>query len=411
MIESPTTSDEPQGQYGLLGASVLLSMGLWFSASAVVPQLAGHFALADGQLATLTVSVQLGFVIGALASAFTGLADRLALPTLIATSAALAALANGLITFPGVSFELALVLRAITGMLLAGVYPPAMKLVASWTRRRRGYWVGVLIGALTLGSSTPHLLNALLGAADDGASWRTILLGASALALLGAALALALRLGPFAPPPGSGAFHWREVPALVGARDVRLANLGYLGHMWELYAMWTWMPLYLSFSFANAGWDSSTARWLAFIAIAAGAPGCVLAGWWADRIGRTASTAIAMTVSGLAAIGAALTFGHPGWLAPICMLWGVAVIADSAQFSAAVSELTPPHRIGTALTLQTALGFLLTMVSIQLVPVVADAVGWPVAMASLALGPAVGTVAMLLLRRLPEAKAMAGGRR
>ncbi|MEO0421183.1 MAG: MFS transporter [Pseudomonadota bacterium] len=414
-LDAPRAEEqpEPEGQYALLGASVLLAMGLWFSASAVVPQLAEEWALAGGQSGWLTASVQLGFVLGALASAFTGLADRLPTRTLIAVSAALAALANAAITLPGTGFEGALVLRGLTGMLLAGVYPPGMKLVASWTRKRRGLFVGMLIGALTVGSSMPHLLNATLADAGGSAlpAWRMIVLGASLLALLGAALALPLRLGPFAAPPGSGAFRWGEVPALLGARDVRLANLGYLGHMWELYAMWTWVPLYLSLSFASQGLPESNARWVAFATIAIGAPACVVAGWFADRLGRTAVTAIAMGLSGLAALGAAASFSHPPLLSAICLVWGAAVIADSAQFSAAVSELTPPHRIGTALTLQTALGFLLTMVSIQLLPVVAERASWPMAMALLALGPIVGVAAMLRLRALPEATAMAGGRR
>jgi MFS family permease len=415
---TPTTPEPPRrGQYLRLSVSVLLSMSLWFSASAIMPQLGAHWDLDDAARAWLTASVQLGFVVGALASALAGLSDRVPLNRLIAASAGLAALCNALIALDGVSYPVALLLRGATGLLLAGVYPPGMKLVASWTRERRGLWVGILIGALTAGSSMPHLLNAVgslpAGALVAGSSgtdhWRGLLLGASALAAIGAALALGLRTGPFV--SNAGRFHWREVPQLLAARAVRLANFGYLGHMWELYAMWTWVPLYLMLSFTAAGVSDTTARWAAFATIAIGAPGCVIAGFIADRAGRSLTTVGAMAASGTCALLAAATFGHPWLLTAICLFWGLTVVADSAQFSTAVSELADPSRIGTALTLQTALGFLLTMVSIQLLPLLAQALNWQAAIAVLGIGPAAGCVAMLRLRSLPEAAAMAGGRR
>ncbi len=395
----------------ILAISALLVMGLWFSASAVLPQLTKEWGLNDAQKAWMTMSVQIGFVVGALLSAISNLPDRISVRKLFTISALSAALFNLAIPLLNPTPELAIFLRFMTGISLAGVYPPGMKLMATWCKEDLGLGIGILVGALTIGSALPHLLNAIpiLGA-NGIPEWKNVLYFSSALAVIGALLArFFLRAGPYLRQ--TAPFDWRYLSKALSDRATRLANFGYLGHMWELYAMWTWLPLFIILSFRSAGWSEQSARLVGFSAIAIGGLGSLLAGKFADRLGRTKITSWSMIVSGSCAIAIGFFFNNPMLLTIIALIWGFTVVADSAQFSAAVSELSDPRYVGTALALQTSMGFLLTMISIRLIPIISDKIGWNFAFMILVLGPIFGTISMLKLRRLPEAEKMASGNR
>jgi MFS family permease len=383
----------------LICAVAVLAMGLWFSASAVVPQLSDEWHLSDAGATWLTTSVQLGFVAGALVSAVLNLPDRVALTRLIGASALLAAAANEAVAVFAHGLALAIPLRFLTGFALAGVYPPGIKLMATWFRAGRGFAVGALVGALALGSGTPHLVNAL-----PALDWQAVLSVASVLAVVGAGLAVsALRVGPHA--AAAAPFHPGYVRRLFADRAQRLVCFGYFGHMWELYAMWTWVPAYAAASFTAAG-DGDPSRTsvelAAFVAIGvAGLAGCLLGGLLADVRGRAAVTIGSLAVSGACCVAAAALYGlAPAIVVVLMLVWGMAIVADSAQFSTALTEVADPEYVGTAVTAQTAIGFAITVVSIRLLPGVRDEVGWRYAFLFLAVGPALGIVAMARVRSL-----------
>jgi len=396
-------------QLVLLSLAELLALSLWFSASAVLPALKLEWGLGDGGGAALTIAVQAGFIVGTLASALANLPDIVAARTLMVIGAALGALANGALALGVSSLGPALALRFVTGVCLAGAYPPAMKIMATWFREGRGLAIGVLIGALTVGSATPHLIPAI-----TALSWRGTLLVASALALAGAAVVLFfVGDGPHRFP--SARFDLRMAAAVFRERGPRLACFGYLGHMWELYAMWTWIAAFLAASLEAHGGGSYVGlgpSGATFLVVALGALGCWAGGGASDRWGRTALTMVAMALSGTCAAIIGLTFGgSPSLTLLVAAVWGITVIADSAQFSTAITELSPSAYVGTALTAQTCIGFALTMASIWLIPPLVARIGWRWAFAVLAIGPALGVIAMARLRGSRDAVKMAGGRR
>jgi MFS family permease len=386
----------PRLMLSLVALALFLGMTLWFSATAAAPAIAAEFGITDDGLPWLTMAVQGGFVAGTLVSAILNAADVVNARRLFALGCLAGAACNAAIPFVPTAWAI-IWLRAATGGALAFVYPTGLKIAAGWFLDRRGTALGVVVGALTLGSAFPHLL--AWAAAD--VPWRGLLWVSSVLALAGGAIvALLVHDGPHV--SASAPFDPRAVGHVLANRGVRLATIGYLGHMWELYAMWAWMPAFAAASIAAARGAQRAAdhSLVAFVAIASGAVGCVMAGRSADAWGKARIAGAAMVASGTCALVSGLAFGRP---LPVLLLlavcWGFSIVADSAQFSALVSEYCPRTHVGTALTLQICLGFLLTMVSMRLLPMAASAAGWQWAYLTLVPGPIVGALAMRRLAR------------
>jgi MFS family permease len=376
----------------LVAAAEVLGMTLWFSATAAAPQIAREFALDEGWRAWLTMAVQAGFVAGTLVTAVTNAADAINARRLFALGCLAGAACNAAIAAAPTAGAI-FVLRFCTGAALAWVYPPGMKIAAGWFRERRGTALGIVVGAVGLGSAFPHLLASLGG----GWSWRMLVVASSVLALGGGAIvAFGVTDGPHL--SASSPFDRHALRVVLTSRGTRLAMLGYFGHMWELYAMWTWIA---AFAAASLGTAATTGSAVAFVTIATGAVGCVVAGFWADRWGKARIAGAAMLVSAACALASPAFYGAPlAALLVLAMVWGFAVVADSAQFSALVTEHTPRTHVGTALTLQTSAGFLLTMVSMRLVPPIAELAGWKWVFLILVPGPLLGAVAMKAMEKL-----------
>ena len=382
------------GVLALLCLATVLAMATWFSANAVAPQLAAAWGLPPEAASSLTLAVQAGFVVGAVGASLVALPDIVAPRRLIAGAALLAALSNAaLLAAPGIGWAAAA--RFVTGVALAGVYPPMLKLVSTWFATRRGLAFGFVIGALTLGSASPHLVRAA-GGLDAVAVVASSSLGAVAAALL---VLFCAAEGPH--PFPRAVLDPRQIGRVLRDPDVRLASLGYFGHMWELYAMWAW---FLSYASAAEGGGASL---LTFGVVAVGAVGCLAGGVLADRFGRIPVTVGMMAVSGACALLIGFAFDGPHWLfLLIAAIWGASVIGDSAQFSAVTTEVADSGLVGTALSLQMGLGFALTIVSISLVPhLVGWLGGWRWCFAVLAPGPALGIWAMSALGRRRAAAA------
>tara|TARA_R110000787_G_scaffold262422_4_gene367897 strand:+ start:7036 stop:8238 length:1203 start_codon:yes stop_codon:yes gene_type:complete len=393
----------------LLALCEVAAMSLWFSASAVVPSITAEYPLSDFQISLFTSSVQAGFVLGTLVSAVMGLADRLEPRRFFMASALIASIANASILVIEPGSPLVYVARLITGICMAGIYPVGMKMAGSWAKGDLGLLVAILVGALTLGSAAPHLFNAF-----GGIDWRFTIMTTSAAGLFAALAINLVKIGPR--QSATRAFSASQLALAFRDPALRLANFGYLGHMWELYAMWAWLGIFLAASFEinSGGYDPDLlARYATFAVIGAGGLiGCLAGGLLSDRYGRTTLTMAAMAISGSCALVVGFLFGGPPLLLGIiCLIWGITIIADSAQFSASITELSEPELIGTMLTVQTCAGFILTLITIHLMPLLVDTVGWIWAFAPLSIGPFLGVWAMARLRRHPDSVRMAAGQR
>jgi len=381
----------------LLVTGEIAAMSLWFVSSAILPDMMREVPIPPFRQAMLSSSVQAGFVAGALISAIAGFADRFDPRRVFVLSAGTAALANLALLVLPIGGMAAIAMRFVTGAMLAGVYPVGMKIAVGWGIKDRGLLVGLLVGSLTLGSAAPHLA-VMIG----GAEWRYAVIITSVAAVFGGLLALGARLGPHHALATN--FDPKAIKLAWTNKRIRLAYAGYLGHMWELFAMWTWIGVATAASYGvTMGRESSLslATLTAFLAIGLGGIACIFAGYFADRIGKAEVTIVAMFVSGTAAIATALTFGGPAPVTfVIVMIWGIAVIPDSAQFSALVADAAPPDQTGSLMTLQTALGFTLTIATVQATPYLAARFGWPLILSGLAIGPALGVIAMVRHRQI-----------
>lgn len=388
----------------VLCLSVVLPMATWFSTTAIVPELKSAWSLTNDQAAWLTNAVQLGFVSGALLASLINLPDIVRLNRLIAAASLFAACTNALVLAEP-TYPVVILLRFLTGAALAGVYPPAMKLISTWFIRNRGLALGAVVGALTLGSALPHLFRAVTEQID----WRFVMILSSSASALSAVLFLLFaQEGPY--PFGRAVFNPRQIGKVLRDRDLLLVNIGYFGHMWELYAMWAWLLIFIRE--AGSSFSAAFSSFAAFLAIGSGLFGCLIAGFIADRFGRASTAAGFLVVSGICCLVSGFIYESPSWVfIPLLVIWGVAIVGDSPLFSTAVTELSDRTLIGTALSLQMGFGFALTVLAIWLMPQIHDLFGsWQWVFLVLAPGPIIGAWAMLKLHNSPSAQQKSAGR-
>lgn len=370
----------------LLLLSQVQVLSVWFSVSAVIPALAQQHGLPIDSLSGLSAATQLGFVLGALMLAVSGFADSRKANLVYFSFACIAAASNWVLPYLDPAGVAAHASRLLVGAALAGVYPVGMKLAVSWSQKHRGVVTAFLVAALVTGSAVPYLIQSGLVAVAVTASG--LISVTSVLALVGAALILPVKVGPHAAP--RQAFKPSATFGALRNAEIRRAYIGYFGHMWELYAFWAWIGLAVHVAADKAGVDQPAlyGAAVAFAAMILGAMACVPAGFLADRFGKLLVARGFMVASGLSAVAAALVFDASiVWLTVFVLIWGLTIIPDSAQFSAVVGDHAPAGLSGSLLTLQIALGFGLTILTVQGAPVFANTFGWPATFIVLAFGP------------------------
>ncbi len=377
----------------IIGIAVIFCLSLWFSASVIAPELKNSWSLTPLQEALLSAAIPVGFVIGAFLSSYFGLSDRFHVRWLFAISALMGAILNGFLIMVDQAV-IGLVLRILTGVTLAGVYPTSVKMIAYWFPKQRGLATGILIASLTIGSSLPHFISIFTVNMDS----RWVLTISSILAIIAAVLIFCL-LPDIQLVSKNSSWSFSVFGKILKNKPVMLVNYGYFGHMWELYAMWTWLPMFLTVSFLRStpNVDPWFSMFASFSSIGiAGGIGCIVGGIVADKIGRANLTIICMSVSAICAILIGFTFGGVIWLTVlVSIIWGASIIADSAQFSVGITEFAEEGYIGTALTMQMCIGFLITILSINLIPILQTLLGWRFVFILLSIGPIIGIISMV----------------